>query len=248
MAVDKGRRLAGQEHGGADQFLDIAPAAGRCPLFEPARKFRIIDQRLVERRLEVTRRDRVDLEAVLGPIGTHAAGQVLHRALCRRVGRDARPGQFALHGRDVDDLAVAAPDHVTGDGLADIERTRNIGGEQLLPFLDRKVLERRAELHAGIVDQDIDRAGISFNRLDAVLNRLRARHVEFGHRYLVPGGRQFRRSRSKLAAVAAVQDDFGAVFGKTLREREPDALRRARDERPLAGQFEQFKCHVTTPC
>jgi hypothetical protein len=248
MAVDKGRRLAGQEHGGADQFLDIAPAAGRRPLFEPAREFRIVDQRLVQRGLEVARRDRIDLQAVLGPIGTHAAGQVLHRALGRRVGRDARPGQFALHRGDVDDLAPAAPNHVTGDGLTDIERARNIGGEQLVPFLDREILERRAELHAGIVDQDIDRAGISLNRLDTLLNGLRARHIEFGHRYLVPGGRQFRRRRSKLAAVAAVEDNFGAVFGKTSREREPDALRRTRDERPLAGQFEQFKCHVTTPC
>ena len=73
------------------------------------------------------------------------------------------------------------------------------------------------------------------------------RHVKAGHRHLVPGGRQFRRGRIKLGCVAAVEDDFGAVFGKALREREPDALRRAGDERPLARQFEQFKCHLATP-
>ena len=65
MSVDEGRRPAGEKHGGPDQLFDVAPAPRRCPLFEPAREFRIVDQRLVERGLEVTRRDRVDLQAVL---------------------------------------------------------------------------------------------------------------------------------------------------------------------------------------
>jgi hypothetical protein len=66
----------------------------------------------------------------------------------------------------------------------------------------------------------------------------------------VPGGRQFRRSRIKLAWVAAVQDNFGAVFSKSLRERKSNALRRAGNERPLARQLKQFKCHchTTIPC
>src|SRR5882757_2370253 len=186
MAIDEGRRLAGQEHCGADQLLDVAPAPSGCSLFEPAREFRIVDQRLVERGLEIAWRNRIDLKAVFRPIGAHAAGQVLDRALGGGVRRNSRPREFALHGGDVDDLAMATSDHVTGDGLADIERARNIGGEQLLPFLDGKVLERRAELHAGIVDQDIDRPKISLDRLDTLRNGWRARHVEFGYRYLVP--------------------------------------------------------------
>src|SRR6267154_3350969 len=122
MTVDEGRRPAGKEHGSPDQLLDIAPAPGGCPLFEPARKFRIVNQRLVERGFEVTRRDRVDLQAVFGAIGAHAAGQVLDGALRGRVRRNSRPRQFTLHGGDVDDLTPAATDHVTGDGLTDIER------------------------------------------------------------------------------------------------------------------------------
>ena len=104
MAVDEGRSLAGQEHGGADQFVDVSPTAGRRPLFEPAREFWIVDQRLVERGLEVTRRKRIDLETIFGPIGAHTAGQVLHRPLRSGVRRNARPREFALHGGDVDDL------------------------------------------------------------------------------------------------------------------------------------------------
>ena len=66
MAVDEGRSVAGQEDGGADQFVDVSPTAGRRPLFEPAREFWIVDQRLVERGLEVTRRDRIDLQPISG--------------------------------------------------------------------------------------------------------------------------------------------------------------------------------------
>jgi hypothetical protein len=69
-----------------------------------------------------------------------------------------------------------------------------------------------------------------------------------GHRYLVSGGGQSRSCRLELACVTAVQDNFGTVFGKALRECEPDALRRAGDERPLARKFEQFKNHVKIPC
>src|SRR6266852_1527149 len=248
MTVDEGRSLAGQKHGGPNQLIDISPTGGRRSLFEPAREFRIVDQRLVERGLEVTRRDRIDLETVLRPIGTHAAGQVLYGTLRGRIGRDPWTRELALHGCNVDDLAPAARDHVTRDGLTYIERARNIGGEQLLPFLDGKVLERRAELHTGIIDQDIDRTGISLDRLAPLLGGLGESYIEAGHRYLVPGGRQSRRGRIKLTRVAAVEDDFGAMFGKALREREANALRRAGYERPLARQCEQFKCHLATSC
>ena len=61
-----------------------------------------------------------------------------HRALGRRVGRNAGTGELALHRSDVDDLALAARDHVPGDGLADVEDARNVGAEQLLPLLDGK--------------------------------------------------------------------------------------------------------------
>jgi hypothetical protein len=65
---------------------------------------------------------------------------------------------------------------------------------------------------------------------------------------LCPAAARFRRGRIKLAGVAAVQDDFGTVFGKALREREAYTLRRPGDERSLASQVERFKCHVTIPC
>jgi hypothetical protein len=36
------------------------------------------------------------------------------------------------------------------------------------------------------------------------------------------------------------------VLGEPSRDGEPDPLRRSCDERPLAGQIEQFECHGGT--
>jgi hypothetical protein len=38
------------------------------------------------------------------------------------------------------------------------ERRREVDGEDLVPLLDREVLDRRDELDAGVVDQDVHRA------------------------------------------------------------------------------------------
>jgi hypothetical protein len=64
----------------------------------------------------------------------------------------------------------------------------------------------------------------------------------------VPGGRQLRRGRVELAGIAAIEDDFGAVFGKALRKREPDALRRAGDERPLPVSSNSSNAISISPC
>lgn len=66
------------------------PSVRRASLFQPCREFLAIDLSLIERRIEIARRDGVCLQAVLGPIGRHSARQVLHRALGCRIGRDAR--------------------------------------------------------------------------------------------------------------------------------------------------------------
>src|SRR4030088_2410905 len=65
MSVDEGGRAAGEKHRGADQFVHVAPASLGSAFFKPCRKFRIVDQRLIERSPEVARRDRIDLQAML---------------------------------------------------------------------------------------------------------------------------------------------------------------------------------------
>ena len=48
-------------------------------------------------------------------------------------------------------------DHVPRDGLADMKDAGNVGAQESLPLVGREILERRAKLHAGIVNEDVDR-------------------------------------------------------------------------------------------
>ena len=50
-------------------------------------------QRRIQRRVEIARCDGIAVQPVLGPIGGHALGQIAHRALRRRIGRDGRTGE-----------------------------------------------------------------------------------------------------------------------------------------------------------
>ncbi len=94
-------------------------------------------------------------------------------------------------------------------------------------------------LHAGIVDEDVDRADVRLEGVDGLAHSLVVGGVE-GERVPCPevscGGRE-------LGGVAAVQDDLGAGRGKTLGQRVADALRGAGDEGALARQVEEFGAH-----
>ena len=101
----------------------LSPATGGRALAQPGVEYGILDQRLVQRRVEVAWANGVDLQAVAGPVGAHAPREVAHGALRRGVGGDARSRQFALHAADVDDLAAAARNHVPRHGACP-RRTR----------------------------------------------------------------------------------------------------------------------------
>jgi hypothetical protein len=136
---------------------------------------------------------------------------------------------------------------VTGDSLADIERARNIGGEQLLPFIDRKSSsgERNCMpallIRISIAPEFFSIASTpSFGACGCVTSKA-------GHRYLVPGAASLAAPH-RAWLRRAVEDDLGAMFGKALCERKADSCEEAGDERPLARECEKFKCHVTIPC
>jgi len=166
------------------------------------------------------------LDPVRAPICTHAARQVADGPLGRGVGRDGWARELALHRGDIDDLATPPRNHPSRHGLAHEERTGDIRFEQLTPAFDGEILERRPELHPGIVDQDVDRADFGLDLLDRAFRRHLLGHVE-GE----TGGARNRGSSSfELGAVAPVQHDSCAVFGQPLRQRKADALARAGDQ------------------
>src|SRR5271163_3686732 len=139
VAIDETRSVGAKEDRGADQLFDVAPAAHRRAACEPGRELLVLDQRLVEFGGEIAGRDRVDAQPVLAPIGRHALGEHLHRALGGGVGGDIGAREFALHRADVDDAAFLARDHRPGDSLAYVENTVEIGAHQFAPSLLRVV-------------------------------------------------------------------------------------------------------------
>jgi hypothetical protein len=145
-----------------------SPAARRRAVDQPVAELGVVDQRLGQLGLEVAGPEAIDLNAVLAPVDRHALGEHLHRALAGGVGRDVRPAQLALHRTDVDDLAAPARDHPARDRLADDEDAVDVGAHQLVPVGLGELVERRASLHTGVVDEDVDRADLTLDPLHRI--------------------------------------------------------------------------------
>ena len=56
---------------------------------------------------------------------------------------------------------------MTGDGLAHMEDRGNIGLQQPLKSIGWKIVQLGAMLHAGIVDQNVNRANLSLKAIDS---------------------------------------------------------------------------------
>src|SRR5690606_25772008 len=147
LSVHKSGSIAAQEYGGTDQFFHIPPAARRRPFFQPSRKFGVINQCLIQRRLEIARCNRIDLQAMSGPIGGHTARQVADSSLCRGIRRNRRTRQFTLNRSNVDYLAASSRDHIARSRLPRIKSAGDVGFQKLLPFLDWEILKRCAVLY-----------------------------------------------------------------------------------------------------
>ena len=111
----------------------------------------------------------------------HALGEHLHRALAGGVRRDARPAQLTLDRADIDDAATAARHHVPRHGLSDEEHAVEVGAHQHVPVGRIELVERRAALDAGVVDEDVDRADLGLDAGDRLDHSLTVANVEGTH-------------------------------------------------------------------
>ena len=235
MAIDETGGRRGQENGRAHQFLYIAPAPCGGTGFQPCGKLRVVDQRFIERRVEISRCDCIALQPVFGPIGGHAFGQIAHGAFGGGVGRDARAGQRCLHGGDVDDFAVPAFDHVVGDGLADVKDGGNIGAQQLLERVGGEVFKLRPVLHACVVDQDIDGACACLKRIDCRFHGGMVGRIKGDLMGITKRLGRF----GQFAGVAAIEDDVRTCLLQAFGQRVADALARSGDQGAFAGEVEK---------
>ena len=67
---------------------------------------------------------------------------------------------------------------MAGHGLAHMEDAIEVGAHQGLPVLRIKLIERRAPLHAGVVDQDVDGAQARLDIGHRRVHRLRIGHIK----------------------------------------------------------------------
>lgn len=163
----------------------------RAPL-QPGVEGGVGAQRCGELGREVARRDGVALDAVPRPIGAHGLGQHPQRALGRRVGAGGGAAQHAHHGAGVDDLAAAAArDHPPGHGPGAVEGAVQVGGDHRVPGLVRHLVQRAAEVDAGVVEQDVDRAEAVLDRGDAGLHAEALSAAELMHGPLTLAGPKF---------------------------------------------------------
>ena len=72
------------------------------------------------------------------------------------VGGLERGGDEAVRGGNIDDAAPLARAHAGQRGLGGVEGSGQVQRDNLIPFFGGKRFQRRDELHAGVVDEDVD--------------------------------------------------------------------------------------------
>ncbi len=103
---------------------------------------------------------------------------------------------------------------------------REVERDEEVPFGDREVVDRGDMLHSGIVDQDVERAGLRHHRLD---------RLGPGQVGVAVAGAELGAELFDLRRVAeAVQDDLRALGGERSGDGEADPGGGAGDEGGLA--------------
>jgi hypothetical protein len=97
-----------------------------------------------------------------------------------------------------------------------VERRGQVQGKNRVPLGNGELVDRRNELDAGVVDEDVDRAELTdrpaHHRLDGVLSR----HVGavVANLHPVVGGELRAQSFDVGGVAEAIQNDVGAVCGE----------------------------------
>ena len=124
---------------------------------------------------------------------------------------------------------------LAGEAAAGQERGGQVAVDRVPPALQRQLGHRDvlARPHAGVGDAEVERAGGGEQRLHL---RLVAQ---------VGAEREPAERLGRLAVAVVVGDDLDALRRELARDRLADAARRARDERPLAGEPEVHQSPMT---
>src|SRR5262252_78645 len=119
---------------------------------------------------------------------------------------------------DVDYPPPSAPLHAWYGKANAVERGGQIDGDDGVPFVDREVFDGGHVLYAGVVDEDVNGAELSFGIGDHRLDRIRTAHIGrvVGHRHAVSAP-DLNAQRVDLFCVAkSVEHDAAAGGGECI--------------------------------
>lgn len=116
MATYIATRLAGQIHRRSLKVLGRAPSARGNSRADARQPLRVVQQRRVHVRLDVSRRNGVDRDALGRPLVGKRLCDLAHSALGRGVGGDCDATLEGEQRGEVDDAAAAAGDGGDGQG------------------------------------------------------------------------------------------------------------------------------------
>lgn len=137
-----------------------------------------------------------------------------------------------LHRSGVDDATEAARLHA-GDGEpGGVERRRQVDGEDLVPFLDRKILDRGDFLNAGIVDHHVEGADVGLGGGHQLGNFARLGHVGAVIGDADPMGRGEPRAQGLdfVRVAEPVEHDVHSRFRESFGDALADAAGRTGDD------------------
>ena len=157
-AVDIVGRLGGQEHDGAHQVVQVAPAAGGDPARDVVVKRLVGADGDVHLRLDEAGADGIALDVVLAELVGEVPRDADDAVLGRHVGRALPVGGVGEHGADVDDLAAALPRHDLADLVPQMVDRFQLELQDAVIRLLGVFQERGEMVHAGVVHQDVDAA------------------------------------------------------------------------------------------
>src|ERR1700749_2010579 len=153
LAVHEAVAVADHEGGELGEFTRTAHAPGRGPelvhLYEPFGKL------MPEFRVEDARGDGVDGDAEGRGLARKAFGEANHRGLRRGVVYGRGESAYRADRGDVENRALALPNHLLVDGLRDGEEAVDVRVDYLVPRAVGRGGEVVAAVDCGVVDEDV---------------------------------------------------------------------------------------------
>ena len=206
----------------------------------------------------------LDEDVVRGPLQGQHPGEHVDRGLAGVIRGDQRVRLDGVVGPDIDDLAVAALDHVRGYRAAAVEQAVQVRRHHPAPLLVRhtgvrtprdprrryilvrKRNDRKPEKPPRVVDQDFDRAEAVDRPFDQRVDVARSAHVG-GDGYRLPAQRpNLRGRRLDLRLGPRRGDDVRARLGQHECDRTAYSAPRAGDYRGPALEAHLWQ-HGYTP-